>query len=71
MHAFVRELVTEWRGLKLPITDTTVVVAVSGGADSVSLLLAMHELIETKKLDLRIVAAVFQPSPSWSSKRFR
>ena len=32
-------------------------IGVSGGADSVSLLLAMHELRELKKLDVRIVAA--------------
>ena len=35
----------------------TVVVAVSGGADSVSLLLALHELKKSLKLELRIVAA--------------
>jgi tRNA(Ile)-lysidine synthase len=56
VHTFVRNLVTEWRRLELP-TSGTVVIGVSGGADSVSLLLAMHELCELKKLDLRIVAA--------------
>ena len=35
------------------------IVAVSGGADSVSLLLAVHELVRSGKLDLRIVAAHF------------
>ena len=57
MHQFVRNLITEWRRLGLPTLDATVVVAVSGGADSVSLLLAMHQLRETRKLGLRIVAA--------------
>ena len=56
MHGFVRNLITEWRRLVLP-TNGTVVIGVSGGADSVSLLLAMHELRELKKLDVRIVAA--------------
>ena len=56
MHNFVRNLITEWRRLKLPDSGT-VVIGVSGGADSVSLLLAMHELVEMKKLDLRLVAA--------------
>jgi tRNA(Ile)-lysidine synthase len=56
VHNFVRNLITEWRRLKLP-TSGTVVIGVSGGADSVSLLLAMHELVELKKLDLRLVAA--------------
>lgn len=35
------------------------IVAVSGGADSVSMLLALHELRERKKLDLRFIAAHF------------
>ncbi|MFL6373197.1 MAG: tRNA lysidine(34) synthetase TilS [Pyrinomonadaceae bacterium] len=56
MQDFVRKLITEWRRLELP-TSGTVVIGVSGGADSVSLLLAMHELRELKKLDLRLVAA--------------
>ncbi len=37
----------------------TVVAAVSGGADSVSLLLGLHELKTRGKVDLRIVAAHF------------
>ncbi len=56
MHSFVRNLITEWRRLKLP-TSGTIVIGVSGGADSVSLLLATQELLELKKLGLRLVAA--------------
>ncbi|MFT3743437.1 MAG: tRNA lysidine(34) synthetase TilS [Pyrinomonadaceae bacterium] len=37
----------------------TVLVAVSGGADSLSLLLAMHELRQREKLAVRLVAAHF------------
>src|SRR5690349_4529770 len=59
MDPFCRDLITEWRRLSLPNEGQTVVVAVSGGADSVSLLLALHELKQTGKLDLRIVAAHF------------
>jgi tRNA(Ile)-lysidine synthetase, N-terminal domain len=59
MHKFVRNLITEWRQLKLPIRGETVVVAISGGADSVSLLLAIDDLKQRGKLDLRIVAAHF------------
>ena len=43
----------------MPVENGTVVVGVSGGADSVSLLLALHRLRETEKLNLRIVAAHF------------
>jgi tRNA(Ile)-lysidine synthase len=58
VHKFVRNLITEWRRLELPITGT-VIVAVSGGADSVSLLLALHNLKNRGKLGLRVVAAHF------------
>ncbi len=59
MNNFVRNLLTEWRKLGLPFEDETFVVAVSGGADSVSLALALHELKERKKLNLRFVITHF------------
>jgi tRNA(Ile)-lysidine synthase len=52
-------MITEWRRLGLPFSGETIVVAVSGGADSVSLLLAIDDLKKRGKLDLRIVAAHF------------
>lgn len=59
MQGFVRSLITEWRRLELPFEGQTLVVAVSGGADSVSLLMAMQDLQQTEKLNLRLVAAHF------------
>jgi len=59
MQNFVRSLVTEWRKLDLPFAGEIFVVAVSGGADSVGLLLALHELKKLKKFNLRFVVAHF------------
>ena len=59
MHKFVRNLITEWRRLGLPFDGGAIVVAVSGGADSVSLLLAILDLVKRKKIGHRIIAAHF------------
>jgi tRNA(Ile)-lysidine synthase len=57
MDNFILNFLTEWRKLDLPFEDATFIAAVSGGADSVSLLLALYELRRMKKLNLRFVIA--------------
>ena len=59
MHDFVRGLITEWRKLELPFAGDTIVVGVSGGADSLALLLAIHDLFAAGKLGSKLVAAHF------------
>lgn len=57
LSTFAVRLSREWKKLGLPITEAAVVVAVSGGADSVALLLALDELIKSKKLSVDVVVA--------------
>jgi tRNA(Ile)-lysidine synthase len=59
MNSFLRNFITGWRRLDLPEQGCVYLAAVSGGADSVSLLLALHELSASKKLGHRFVIAHF------------
>jgi tRNA(Ile)-lysidine synthase len=57
ISSFAQKLGREWRELGLPVANEIVVVAVSGGADSVALLLALDELIRANKLSLHLIVA--------------
>lgn len=57
LSRFSRNLLEEWRSLGLPATEATIVVGVSGGADSTALLLALDELIKAGRLSIILVVA--------------
>lgn len=59
MQNFTRNLLTEWRKLKLPFSNQNIIIAVSGGADSTALAFAMSELFNKKKLRNKFIIAHF------------
>ena len=56
---FSLALLAEWKRLQLPLRGSAVIVAVSGGADSSALLLALHELAAANRTALDLTVAHF------------
>ncbi len=54
---FAHRLFAEWQRFELPQADAHVIIAVSGGADSIALLLAFDELVKTQRLAHSITVA--------------
>ena len=57
LSKFARRLLKEWRSFEFAEQSATVIVGVSGGADSVALWLALDELVAAAKLKIKIVVA--------------
>lgn len=57
LSRFASRLLVEWKRLALPSADARVIVAVSGGADSVALLLSLDELLAAQRLSVSLTIA--------------
>src|SRR5258708_7098916 len=57
LSVFARRLLEAWRKQKLPMANKSILVAVSGGADSAALLLALNELITTGRFSATLIVA--------------
>lgn len=57
LSRFAGRLLAEWKRLGLPLRDAQAIAAVSGGADSVALLLALDELLRARRLGIALRVA--------------
>ncbi len=69
LSSFSRLLFAEWRKQRLPISDSSVIVAVSGGADSTALMLGLEELIKAGRLNVNIIVAHLDHGLRTASKK--
>ncbi|MFN2530327.1 MAG: tRNA lysidine(34) synthetase TilS [Pyrinomonadaceae bacterium] len=68
MSHFAKCLLEEWQRIGIPNSAQPVVAGVSGGADSMALLLAVHELISRGRLEIKPVVAHFDHGLRKTSK---
>lgn len=57
LSVFAANLLEQWRRLELPTSESNIIVAVSGGADSTALLLGLDELVKQDKLRVSLLVA--------------
>jgi len=69
ISSFARSLLADWRKLRLPTSDEPIIVAVSGGADSTALFLALDELKRSGKIAGQLVIAHLDHGIRPNSKR--
>src|SRR6266511_1567076 len=70
LSSFAERLQAEWNRLALPVENEKIVIAVSGGADSTALLVALVELVKAKKLQLELMVAHLDHALRKASKEF-
>src|SRR4029078_2751849 len=69
LSQFATRLLAQWRQLKLPLESESVIVAVSGGADSTALLLGIDELRTSGNVSVTVYVAHLEHQLRNSSRK--